>query len=131
MSTNITRTFLRSDKEMDRYMKVMKERKEQGIIPDHFTNYQHLLIKEFKNWVIIENEFPYDAVATTSHMISTKREVRLEWKLLNKEEREEYEIIKEEYLKNNYDAVWENFPSGQTLPHHFHLHLLILKRENK
>ncbi len=129
MSKNITRTFLRTEEGMDRYMEVMKERNEKNIKSDHFVNYQHLLIKEFKHWVIIENEFPYDAVATTSHLISTKREIALDWSLLNKEEWEEFKSIKEEYLKNNYDAIWENFPSGQTIPGHFHLHLVVLKRE--
>lgn len=129
MSKNITRTFLRTEEGMDRYMEVMKDRNEKKIKSDHFVNYEHLLIKEFKYWVIIENEFPYDAVATTSHLISTKREIALDWSLLNKEEWEEFKSIKEEYLKNNYDAIWENFPSGQTIPGHFHLHLVVLKRE--
>lgn len=129
MSKNITRTFLRTEEGMDRYMEVMKDRNEKKIKSDHFVNYEHLLIKEFKHWVIIENEFPYDAVATTSHLISTKREIALDWNLLNKEEWEEFKSIKEEYLKNNYDAIWENFPSGQTIPGHFHLHLVVLKRE--
>jgi hypothetical protein len=79
--------------------------------------------------VIIENEFPYDAIATTSHMISTKREVRLDWNLLNDDEIKEFEDIKENYLHDNYDVLWENLPKGQSIPGHFHLHLLVLKRE--
>lgn len=129
MSQNITRTFLRTKETMERYMRVMKERKEKGIKSTHFIDYDRILVKEFKYWVIVENEFPYDAVATTSHMISTKREISLDWKMLNKEEKNEFEEIKNTYLVEHYDAIWENLPKGQTVPGHFHLHLIVLKRE--
>lgn len=94
-----------------------------------FENWQDCLVKEFEHWVIIENEFPYDAVATTSHMISTKRMVTFDWKLLNAEEIVELQKIKEGYIKDNYDVLWENLPRGSTFPAHFHLHLMVLKRE--
>jgi len=129
MSENITRTFLRTKETMDRYMKVMAERKEKGIKSEHFINYEHLLVKEFEYWVIIENEFPYDAVAKTSHMISTKRQVPLDWNLLTSGEKMEFEKIRDTYLKEHYDAIWENLPKTQTIPGHFHLHLIILRRE--
>lgn len=129
MDKKITRTFLRTEETMNHYMQVAEERRQKGIRAEHFKNYQTLLVKEFQHWVIIENEFPYDAVASVSHMISTKREVALDWKLLNEEERKELEEIRETYLNEHYDAIWENLPKGQTAPHHFHLHLIVMKRE--
>lgn len=126
---NITRTFLRTDEMMTHYMQTMKERKEKGVRIKHFSHWQDHLVKEFKNWVIVTNEFPYDAVATTSHMIATKREIAFDWKLLNEEEKVEYQEIRDTYLKEHYDAIWENLPRGQTAPGHFHLHLVVLKRE--
>lgn len=126
---NITRTFLRSDETMTRYMKTMKEREEKGVKFNQFLSNEKKVIKEFEYWIIIDNEFPYDAVATTSHMIATKREVAFDWKLLTIEEDKELEKLQREYLNEHYDVIWENLPKGQTAPGHFHLHLLILKRE--
>lgn len=76
----------------------------------------------------MENKYPYDAVATTSHILATKREVSFDWSLLNSEEKNEFEEIKKNYLVNHYDVIWENLPKGQTIPGHFHLNLLVLKR---
>ncbi len=129
MNKKVTRTFLRTQETMERYMKVSEERKSSGQKVDHFLNWKDHCIKEFNNWVIVENEFPYDAVASVSHMIATKREVGFDWDLLTTEEREEYELIKKTYLSEHYDAIWENLPRGSTVAHHFHLHLIVLKRE--
>ncbi len=123
---NITRTFLRSEEMMTKYMQVMKEREEKGVI---YNPFKEKPLKEFNHWVIIDNIFPYDAVATTTHMLATKREVLFDWSLLNNEEKNEFEEIKKNYLANHYDVIWENLPKGQTIPGHFHLNLLVLKRE--
>lgn len=127
--TNITRTFLRTEGMMTKYMEVMKEREAKGIKYNPFTSNSEIVVKEFRYWNIIENEFPYDAVATTTHMIATKREVPFDWSLLNEEEKIEFEKIKKEYIAEHYDAIWENLPKGQTISKHFHLNLLVLKRE--
>ncbi|MCX6755866.1 MAG: hypothetical protein NTX85_00805 [Candidatus Nomurabacteria bacterium] len=129
MHKKVTRTFLRTDETMEKYMRISSERKELGHKVDHFLRWQENLVKEFDNWVIVTNEFPYDAVASTSHMIATKREVGFDWALLSTEEREEYELIKKTYLAEHYDAIWENLPRGSTVAHHFHVHLIVLKRE--
>jgi len=125
----VTRTFLRSNEMMTEYMRVSEERRERGEIANPFENWKNNLVKEFNNWVIIKNEFPYDAVASVSHMISTKRNVAFDWNLLNEEELKEFAEIKNTYIKENYDALWENLPRGITVPIHFHLHLIVLKRE--
>lgn len=130
MTPKVTRTFVRTDAGMSEYMRMSEERKAKGEKINPFLNWEESLIKEFKNWVIIKNDFPYDAIATTSHMISTKREVAFDWNLLNEEEIEEFNELKNNYIKQNYEVLWENLPKGQTLPGHFHLHLLVLKRED-
>jgi hypothetical protein len=114
---------------MERYMKTAEERSNSGEKVDHFLKWKDNLIKEFDSWVIVTNEFPYDAVASTSHMLATKREVEFDWDLLTKEERDEYELIRKTYLAEHYDAIWENLPRGSTVAHHFHVHLIVLKRE--
>ncbi len=129
MNKKVTRTFMRTPESMNEYMRISEGRRERGEIINPFLNWKEKLVKEFNYWVIKENEFPYDAIASTSHMLSTKRVVGFDWDLLTTEEKEEFEIIKKGYAKENYDVVWENLPKGQTIPGHFHLHLMVLKRE--
>lgn len=132
MSKKTARTLFRSDETMTKYIEMIERRNLEQDKINHFLHYEEgVLVKEFKNWVILENKFPYDRVATVNHIIVTKREVVSDWSLLTQEEREEFEKIKADYLMNKYDALLENFPSAQTMPGHFHLHLLILKREVK
>jgi hypothetical protein len=68
-------------------------------------------------------------VAKTNHMIFIKRDVVFDWDLLTKGELDELSYLKKTYIADNYDSVWENLPSGQTVPGRFHLHLIKLKRE--
>lgn len=129
MANKVTRTFLRTEEMMNKYMAISEAKKISGEKVNVFSDWQKGLIKEFKNWVIIQNEFPYDAIAETSHMLSTKRVVAFDWALLTDEEIKEFNELKNTYLKENYEVIWENLPKGQTQPGHFHLHLLVLKRE--
>jgi hypothetical protein len=122
---NITKTFLRTDKTMQEYIDFMKNEIKDS---KDFSN-EEKVIKEFDNWIIIENRFPYDAVSSVSHMLITKRKVPFDWSLLNKEELNELSILRDSYINKNYDVLWENLPNGQTIKGRFHLHLLVLKRE--
>ncbi len=123
--SGITRTFVRSKETMDRYIREASEK----VTNDPFMTWDGGVIKEFENWVIIDNKYPYDAIASTSHILCTKRQVLFKWELLTEGEVDELSHIKKNYLNNNYDIIWENLPKGQTVPVHFHLNLLILKRE--
>ncbi len=125
----ITKSFVRTEETMNKYIQKIIERRDLSIPINPFLDYKSEMIKEFKHWVIIQNEFPYDVIATTHHMIATKRPIAFDWQLLTKEEEREMDFLKETYLNDNYDVVWENLPRGQTVPVHFHLHLLVLKRE--
>ncbi len=112
---------------MEKYIKWLKNNK--GNLQNPL---QHLIekpIKEFKYWLIIENEFPYDAIAENHHMLVPKRQIGFDWSLLNTEETDEYNLIRKEYLPKVYDVVWENLPDARTIPVYFHIHLLKLKRE--
>jgi hypothetical protein len=129
MPPKITKTFVRTPETMAKYVERNEARRNGEEFKNPFTNWQDNVIQEFNHWVIISNQFPYDAIATTSHMISTKREVGFDWNLLNEEEKAELKQLKETYLKEHYDLLWENLPRGATILSHFHLHLLVLKRE--
>lgn len=125
----MTKTFVRSEETMAKYLEFARIRKEKGIAVNPFKDWKDYIIKEFDYWYIIPNDFPYDAIATVNHMIAPKREVAFDWRLLTPEEEKELDYLKETYINEHYDVVWENLPKGQTVPAYFHLHLLVLKRE--
>ena len=83
-------------------------------------------IKSFKYWKAIRNDFPYDSIAEVHDMIIPYRHTT--WQELSKEELEELERIKEEYLQLTYDYIMEGTNKIKTIPTHFHLHLIIVKR---
>ena len=64
------------------------------------------IIKEFAGWKIVENEYPYDRIASTHHMVTTKRH-STEATLTPHEEMEFEREIKP-YLHRNYDMIFEN-----------------------
>jgi len=85
-------------------------------------------IKEFEHWKIIENEYPYDAVAKVSHMLVPKRHVHAHV-FLNTIERNELECdVTVEIIGDDYDAMQWNTPKAQTHPSHYHIHLLTFRR---
>lgn len=124
----MTGTCTRSPETMKKYFETNEKRKTHPEAFPPYNVYAQPVIKDFNYWFIVANDFPYDAIATVNHMIFTKREVPFRWELLSSEERAEYEEIKRTYISDKYDVVYENLPSGQTKPGHFHLHLLVLKR---
>jgi hypothetical protein len=46
---------------------------------------------------------------------------------LTKEEKDEFETIKKEYIFDKYDYILEACSYKKSIPAHFHLHLLIIK----
>ncbi len=126
----ITRTFVRSEKTTNDYRAYRQGAESKGMSADPFKDRDLLAIKSFTHWLIVPNTFPYDAIADVSHMLLTKRDVVFDWSLLTKDELAEFKILKETYLKDTYDLLWENLPNGRSIPGHFHLHLLTLKRES-
>lgn len=79
-------------------------------------------IKEWEYWTLINNEYPYDAVYRTSHMLIPKRVVTK--KDLNKTELNELNQIIEE-LSDEYDCYLVNFANKQSIKSHFHIHFLV------
>ena len=129
MKDKITRTFGRSDETMARYIKTMEERRANNSNYNPFDHLLDIVLVEFKHWLIVPNEFPYDAIASTNHMLCTKRRVAFDWALLTQDEIKEFEDLRRGYLADNYDALWENLPGSRTVPSHFHLQLLVMRRE--
>jgi len=85
-------------------------------------------LKKFKYWKVVENQFPYDEVATMSHMVVSLRHAPEEE--LTPAEIREYKKVKNE-CHENYDIIIENTRKQKSIPSHHHLHLLQIKeREN-
>lgn len=81
-------------------------------------------IIEFKHWKIVENQYPYDDVAIISHILTTKNHKREND--FSEKERVELIKIKREFAEK-YDMTIENNQKNQSIPQHYHLHLLVIK----
>jgi hypothetical protein len=79
-------------------------------------------IREFKLWRIVENSFPYDKIATRHHMITTIRHAPESD--VTEEEWLEFAEIKLNFLYKEYEYVMQATPKVQSIPGHYHLHLL-------
>ena len=81
-------------------------------------------IKAFNHWKIIGNNFPYDLIAETHHMIVPLRHVKETE--ITEEEWAEYQQIKEKDLQE-YGYIIEATNRTKSIPAHFHLHLITSK----
>jgi len=89
---------------------------------------EEIRIKEWNNWALIDNEFPYSSAFKVHHMLIPKRVVSN--KDLSVVERFEMDEIMDE-LSDEYDCVLVNFKKKQSITEHFHMHLLTYKDKRK
>lgn len=106
-------TLLRTKATWERYQN-------QPVRDDCFMCVKRKIVKEFEHWLIIENDFPYDAVASIHHLAIPREHITT----LNKDTLEEYQNVVVHYVDQNYDFTGTNTPGNRTQPQHFHLHLL-------
>jgi len=85
------------------------------------------VITEFKHWVIVQNQYPYDAVADEHHLLAPKVHVP-DTDDLDVDDLTEYQDVVIPYLEDRYDFIGQNTPHNQTQPQHVHLHLLTWAR---
>ena len=79
-------------------------------------------LTSFKYWNITENDFPYDAIAKTHHMLCIKRHV--DENQITNEEWRELKTIKNSKDLERYTFIFETLPHRKSIPNHFHLHLI-------
>lgn len=85
------------------------------------------LVKKFTNFVMIENDFPYDEVAETCHILFPIRHIKNNE--LTEVEYQELCEIKNTYMKDQkYDYLLEGV-SKLSIPGHVHYHALTLKHK--
>jgi hypothetical protein len=82
-------------------------------------------VQAFKHWKIVKNDFPYDLVAETHDMIVPLRHVDTAG--ISGEEWGELQTIKQDYINPRYQFTMEATNWNQSIPSHFHLHLILIK----
>lgn len=102
-----------------------KKHRESGAMDTVCPLCEKKALRTFTFWKVVPNDFPYDLIAEVHHMLvplrhSTEAE-------LTTEEYNELVAIKSEL--SEYDFIAEAMPHWKSIPAHFHLHLLSIKRE--
>ncbi len=82
-------------------------------------------LKEFTHWKVVLNDFPYDRIADTHHMIIPRRHASEDE--IMEEEWREYAAIKAGFISDTYEYIMESTHRRKTIPAHFHVHLLTIK----
>lgn len=112
---------LRTVKDELQYAKTKKKRKVRSLLLEP-------RLREWNNWILIDNDFPYSAAFKIHHMLIPKREVsKSDLKLAEIKELEN--IIDE--LSQEYDCKLVNFKKKQSIKHHYHIHLLTYKDKRR
>jgi len=117
-------TYLRTDKTWDAYQTAPKRHNGCFLCDGDDLN----IIREFIDWYIVENQYPYDAVAETHHMLVPRRHVKHEDSLTHNERKSLEIILKQLDEETYYDCVCRNFTVGQSHKPHLHYHLIVWKR---
>lgn len=111
-------------KEMQERYALDKEK--EGRESDTFIfDWENEAIKTFEYWALLPCTFFYDLIAEEHHLLVPKRIFGI-FADMNIEEFEELKKIKLE-LSPYYSFVIENFPSGASVPTHFHMHFIRAK----
>lgn len=77
-------------------------------------------LHEWEYWKLMPNKYPYDAVAEKHDLLVLNSHE----KNARKDELEELESIKKMKFIADYHCLIENFPIRQSVPGHFHVHLI-------
>ncbi len=96
---------------------------------DFDSKLQNEVVRDFTYWVIVPNSFPYDAIATTHHMLVPKRVFSEEQDMTQEEYNELLSIKKSLSKGTEYSILMENLDSARSIKDHFHIHIIKLKED--
>lgn len=82
-------------------------------------------LQVFPHWRIVENSFPYDRIASVHNMLIPKRHVHESD--LTIEELSELAIIKNTTVSEDYEYILWATLTFQSVPSHYHVHLMVSK----
>jgi hypothetical protein len=120
------RLLLRSEETASRYEVEIEERKHSAHICP-LCEFEDV-IREFEHWVIMKNKFPYDRYFSKSDMLVSRRHAAED--AITDKERDEYHYIRTHMLGDEYDTVMNHLPKQKSLPNHYHVHLIQIKRHD-
>ena len=81
-------------------------------------------VMEFDNWRVIENQFPYDAIAERHDLLIPKLMASFFSELSAEEVGEVLKLVGGDGRLAEYDSVVWNLPHQQSQPHWIHFHLI-------
>ena len=110
-------TYLRTDKI---YKKYLFKQKKDSIF--------HLkVVKQYKYWRIVKNEYPYDAIASRHDLLVPERQIK-DIFLITKKEWQELKTLWRSFINNrHYDCILIPLPWSQTFKGRIHFHLIKIK----
>lgn len=111
----LNQVTLRTPENQKRYMEFLKNNKNRRC----FICDRELLVKEYKNFIIIKNKFPYNRIFAQHFLICPKRHISQIFQL-NISEIKELEKILSTF---DYDMIFWNNTKYQSHKSHIHLHL--------
>ena len=112
---------VRTDETLQRYNEVMSEREGSDVCPLCAVP----SIADYTHWRVIPNDFPYDRLAITHHLLIPKR--CCNDNELTADEHAELINLRDTVLNDSYDSMVVNMPKFTSIKQHFHYHLIVLK----
>lgn len=85
------------------------------------------VLQSFTHFAIVPNQFPYDLIALTHHMIISKRHCTED--MLTAAELDELKQIKRTYINDHYELITESVTKTSSIPQHYHLHLIVSRSD--
>ena len=118
--------FTLRTKQEEKFYQEWKKNNDPNYCP--FCN-RDLVRKEFQWWILIENRFPYTTIADKHWLLACKRHIKTIWELTEQERAELQSILYQVNSRElDFDQISYNVPARQSIPFHFHLHLIKLKK---
>ncbi len=109
-------TSLRKPDTEQRYEEYRKNK-----APDECYLCRATALKDFEFWRLLPNEFPYDRIVKTHHLITLRRHA--DENALTVPEYNELYRIKHD-LRENYDILFENTLKRKSIREHYHIHAI-------
>ena len=117
--SKLNQVTLRKKETQKAYMEYLKTKD----LSQCFICHRELLVKEYKQWLLIKNKFGYDAVYSNHLLLCPKRHVQEMYELNMDETAEMWEILNSD-LKYNQAIL--NKRGDRSLLAHFHWHLVTI-----
>ena len=121
----------RSKETETKYQEFKKHKIASGEELETFNLDDEIIVREFTNWLIIENRFPYDNMTSVNHMLIPRRNFSDYSEATDAEKAEHETILRLLTKERYYDAIVENFPRSKSVQRHIHMHLVRWKYTNE